>query len=644
MDIIISKLENTKQNSTFMKTIKTLPITTLNEIKKRWDDAYYNGIGKISDEKYDLFYEYIQDFDNQQDNNEDEEEIITSKKRNKVKLPIKMDSLDKIKQGEQKKIENWVRKFNGPYCIMPKLDGISCLVEYFNGNIRIFTKGNKATGFGMDISDIQNVIKFPKIKIKNTIYIRGELIMYEDYFQSSYAEEFKNARSFVSGAIMSKSTPKEILEEIHFITYEIYVYEDKILESKVDQLKQLKNYGFEIVPHTVLKEIDDSILYNVLVKTKKSVPYYIDGIVISDMSTTYTRNEKDNTPDYAFAYKMLGETKEAIVETVEWAVSKRGLLKPRVKINPVVLNGSFTITFLSGYNGRFIEINKIGKGAKILITRSGDVIPKILEVITPAKTADMPSVEYHWNENGVECVANNDSIEQCIASLIHFFKHMNVENLREQTILRLYEHGMTNLEAILTAKVSDFEQVDRFGTTLAQKIYDNIQNTLKEAPLYKFISASGLIEDVGSKRIELLLDNIPDLFTRKTISIGEIEQIQGFSNILATKVIDGIPNCKKFLDMMIKLGYLKKTDTVHKQTAPLNDLLKNQKIVFTGFRDSVLENKIKEMGGTVSTTVSKNTTMVIVKDINETSGKITKARDLGIEIISLADFTNKFKI
>ena len=110
----------------------------------------------------------------------------------------------------------------------------------------------------------------------------------------------------------------------------------------------------------------------------------------------------DKNPEHAFAFKMVisDQVAEAKVVDVEWNISKTGYLKPRVEIEPIRLGG-VTIKHATGFNGNFIESNKIGIGAIIEIIRSGDVIPYIKSVITPAETAKMPNIPYKWNINPI---------------------------------------------------------------------------------------------------------------------------------------------------------------------------------------------------------------------------------------------------
>jgi DNA ligase (NAD+) len=153
-----------------------------------------------------------------------------------------------------------------------------------------------------------------------------------------------------------------------------------------------------------------------LVEFKQDSPYEIDGIIVQ-ADIKYTRNTSGN-PDYAFAFKILSEVAETTVINVEWNISKWGALKPRVEIEPVELAGVL-ITYATGFNAKFIKDNEIGPGSRILITRSGDVIPYILKILTRTE-ADMPTIEYVWNETGVDIISENPD-EMCIKRMLSFF-------------------------------------------------------------------------------------------------------------------------------------------------------------------------------------------------------------------------------
>ena len=183
--------------------------------------------------------------------------------------------------------------------------------------------------------------------------------------------------------------------------------------------------------------------------------------------------------------------------------SKYKLLKPRIKIKPINLNG-VNINYASGSNAKNIVENSIGKGSIVKITRSGDVIPFIFEVIKPAIEPDMPKIPYKWNENKVDIIVvdDEDNISE-IKMISSFFSNMGIKNISDSTVEKIYNSGYKTLKSIFEAKKEDFEKIDGFQKTLAQKIYDNIHNGLKNTKKEILLgSASILGEGIGKRKIK----------------------------------------------------------------------------------------------------------------------------------------------
>jgi NAD-dependent DNA ligase len=352
----------------------------------------------------------------------------------------------------------------------------------------------------------------------------------------------------------------------------------------------------------------------------------------------YIRNVKDN-PKYAFAYKMTLDTNliEADVEEVEWNISKYKLLKPRIRIKPVHLNG-VTITYTSGFNAKYIVENNIGKGTKLLMTRSGDVIPFIVKVIKASKSADMPKMSYSWNTNKVDIKVDEDEDNiSDIKLLTSFFAGIGIKNVSHATVTKIFNAGYTSLLDILKATKEDFEEIDGFGKTLAEKVYNNIHNGLQNTTMYDLLGSCGMLgENIGTRKIKLLLDNIPDLFKiYKKMSEAElierINNIKGFSDITTIKIVENIEKADIFLTSISKYVSFEKEEKKDNE-------FENMKFLFSGFRDKDLEKIIIQKGGTMVTSISKNTSVLIVKDVEEKSSKIQKAKELKIPVITRDEF------
>jgi len=519
------------------------PFKDLSLIKKELDDIYYNDEkfeSPFTDSQYDLLKEIIQSKD------KSFKDSVGSQIReddNRVKLPYYLGSIDKIKFTEDNKLQNWLKKnICDQYIVQAKLDGCSCLLVKSMGVVKIYTRGDG--DYGADISHLLEYIKNIPTNLKDDISIRGELIIKNQVFKEKYSKDVSNPRNMISGLLNSKSLKKGVTD-IDFVAYEIIKDIDGLQDNIYRQFDKLSKLGFKVVKHKIEKELTMENLSENLLFQKQFSEYDIDGIVIYP-DIEYKRNV-DKNPKYAFAFKMQLDSNliEAEVEKVIWNISKFKLIKPRIKIKPVNLNG-VTINYTSGFNAKYIFDKNIGPGALIKLTRSGDVIPYIVDIIKSAEYPDIPVMPFKWNENRVDIIAledcNNESEIKLISS---FFKGMGIKFVNEKTVEKFYNSGYTSILKILEASVEDFENIDGFKKTLAEKVYNNIHNGLQNIKLYDLLGSSGVFEGFGSRKIKTLLEAIPNIFEIYTTIkedefLKKICNIEGFSEKSSLKIVKSL--------------------------------------------------------------------------------------------------------
>ena len=521
--------------------LETTSLKSLHKIKLYLDDIYYNTgeTSTISDYQYDilkdtLIYrdpEYVPPIGTK-----------IRKGENRVKIPYHMGSMDKFKPKDIKELQRWlIKNKSKEYIIEDKLDGVSCLLLIKDKKIKLYTRGDGI--IGADISYLSQYFKsIPKnININTDIVVRGELIMKEAVFKEKYSEDYANPRNMVSGRIGGKTIRKGI-RDIEFVAYEL-IKPEKF--SPEDQFDFMDDLGFNVVNHTISKSITTEELIEFLINHKKNSVYEIDGIIVQP-NTPYKRNKSGN-PSYAFAFKMLEakNIKQTVVQEVEWNVSKWGILKPRIRVEPVSLGG-VTISYTTGFNGKYIMENSIGPGAVINITRSGDVIPYIVEVLEPAETPQMPDVPYTWNETGVDISTESYNNIACIKRLASFFSKIGVKHVSEATITKLYNQGYDTFFKIIELDVEGLMKIEGIGEKGAIRIHKNIENALKNSTVPELLGSSGIFGfGIGRKRIISLMTAIPDILEiQKSISEEElktlVKNVEGFSEKTAEKIIDNI--------------------------------------------------------------------------------------------------------
>jgi NAD-dependent DNA ligase/DNA polymerase/3'-5' exonuclease PolX len=628
-------------------TLKMMTESELNEMICAANNAYYcedkNEDPLLTDSLYDILVEYtLEKYPDNTVAKEGHTGCDITVEKNKAKLPYELWSMDKIKP-DGNSVSKWTTKYTGPYVVSCKLDGISAL--YVSGNdAKLYTRGNGTCG-----QDITHLIPY-LIKVKkndSSMAVRGEIIIKKKVFETKYANKFANPRNFVAGLVNKKTINPDILGDLDFVPYEVI----KPFMKPSDQMRFIKDmWDCEPVKYTVIPEISNEILSELLLSWRENYEYEIDGtIVVND--EIYSRPKKN--PEYAFAFKMVisDQVVEAKVVDVLWTPSKDGYLKPRVRIEPVVLGGA-KIEYATGFNGKFIQDNKIGIGAVVSIVRSGDVIPHIISVVIPAEQAKMPlNGSYKWNETGVDIILENGEDNATVKekNITGFFKGIEVDGLGAGNVARIIKAGYDTVPLIIMMSLSDYLKVEGFKTKLATKIMDSIKEKVDGASLSVLMAASNIFgRGFGERRFEAILKVYPDILVSELDEkdkIGMVVKIEGMAGKTATKFVEHIP---LFVAFMKECGLESKLFGVETELTDLTKLggltgpLYDKKIVMTGFRDKDIIEKIKALGGDIVGSVTKNTFVVIVKDMESDSGKADQAKKLNIPLLSAKEFEGKY--
>lgn len=648
-----------KFNSTYIEYILKKPkeysenvsANELEEFLRFAADKYYNSDKiVISDEMFDYLKDKLKE---KAPKNKFIKEIGSpiSKKKDKIKLPYPMGSLDKIKP-DMDELSKWIKKYKGPYIISDKLDGSSAqLYKDKNGNMILYSRGNGIYG-----RDISNLIPYviPKTvdmdELPNETSIRGEIVISKKNFEK-IKNKIKNSRN--TGLVTAENIDVDVALLSDFVTYAIM----NPLYTQSEQMEKLKEWNFKVVPYLIQSKLTNNLLSDYLDERREKSEYTIDGIVVIDNSKVY--NIHEGNPKYAFAFKNIftDQIAETMVEEVLWNPSKDGYLKPTIKITPVNIGGT-TIQYATAFNAKYILDNKLGPGSIIKIIRSGDVIPKIQEVLKPAESgkAQMPDISYYWTSTGIDIIMKNiigaqkDIIET--KKMVYFFKTLGIKYINDGIMKKFVDHGYNNIFKFLKADKKELLKINGIGDKLIMKIYDNINITLKNTKIYILMAASHIFgRGMGVRKIKVITDAYPNIMNvtwNNEEFLEKILKLEGFSNITANKFIDGFKEFKNFfnnLNKIIDIKYLEKvTNKEEKKEKKENTQYKifnNQKIVVTGFRNKEIEEFINNNGGSIASSVSKNVSLVIY-EIGTMSSKLMKANELNINVISKDDFIKTY--
>jgi NAD-dependent DNA ligase/DNA polymerase/3'-5' exonuclease PolX len=663
-----------KQNG--IQVLEHLPEKQLAEMLIKANDVYYNTRTTLmTDNEYDIVKEYVE---KKYPKNEVLDKIgAPVQTKNKVTLPYQMPSMDKIKP-DTNALANWKTKYKGPYVLSCKLDGVSGMYNTENGEAKLYTRGDGKVG--QDISHLIKTLKLPQTSnfagstgtkfADSGFAVRGEFVLPKKLFDEKYKIRFANPRNLVSGIINSK-TIDEKARDLHFVAYEIIHPQMKPRE----QMAKLKELGFEVVQNRrePQQNLTNEMLSETLMDWRTNYEYEIDGVIVAN-DAVYKREE--GNPEHAFAFKMVisDQMAEAKVVDVLWTPSKSGYLKPRVRIEPIKLGG-VTIEYATGFNGEFIETNKIGIGAVIQIIRSGDVIPHIKSVTTPAEHTKMPTVPYHWTSTHVDIVIDDVEEDETVRekNITAFFTTIEVDGLSTGNVKRLIKAGYNSVAKILHMNKSDYNGIDGFKVKMIDKIYDGIKDKVNAASLLMIMDASNKFgRGISMKKMKPIMEAYPDILTSSDGAEYKFERlikIKGVGKENAKGFVDNIPN---FMSFLRECGLEDKLHRTEESTnssstnasntieledgqAPIQTPLSSEKvtldnthplygkhIVMTKVRDKTIIDGLKKVGGILDDNISKSTFVLITKSKDDVSNKTKYANQHDIPIMEPSEFIAKY--
>jgi NAD-dependent DNA ligase len=553
-----------------------------------------------------------------------------------------MGSMDKVKPGSSD-LKSFFTKYTNPKCVMDKLDGTSLLLDLnIPGNPKAYTRGNGT--YGQDISHKVRFITGMKClkSWEKRGFVRGELIVPKSHWEK-ISHKGANARNYVSGVINKKLTEPEELKNVMFVAYEWQCYEGPSSEKSIsEQLDSLNQGGFNTVRYKIYDDLSEDLLPKLLMDFRKSSDFEIDGIILQD-NIYHPRNTSKN-PKYAKAFKMDTMCDSAIttVQEIKWNTSKDGSLRPVVIFDEVALSG-VNISRASGYNAQYIKDNKLGKGAKIKLIRSGEVIPKIVEVIS-SSSPDWPDCKYVWdyNKTHILITSDGDQRDMIIKQMLHFCKTLGIEFFKQGLIEKAYSKGCNSIFDIISLDVKTLLEynIDGVKSKTATKIVSSIKDKLSKASMGDFAAATSYFSNMGKRRMNMINDAIPKWILMDTFELhSKIEALEGFSSKSADAIVLGRDPFKNFCIMCSKYG-VKINSVKEKPTEKLS--VKSSKLdgmvfLFTGFRDATLKNVIIQNGGIVNDSLTKKITHLIIPKNGFTNSKVEKAYNSSIPIVLKTD-------
>lgn len=635
------------------KFAKSLKLSELESFVDRADYLYHNyDSGGLTDNSYDALLHNLKKRYRQQ------------KKRYlkigaepvakiRITLPLPMASLNKVYPGSRE-----LSKFmetNAQHLIWSvKLDGISGMIVYENHHIAgIYTRGNG--NIGGDVTYLAEHIDLPRKVSHSRLVVRGEFVVSRSNFHSKYSDMYANPRNFVNGQIASGYvTP--FLGDIDFIAYEVVQIENRdILPKPLQKYALLEMCGFKVVTHG---EFQKAYTFDILMKYKtlrESSEYDIDGLVLNK-NTANTVVDTLRNPTYAVAFKALLEEqiRSTKIINVDWNISRYGKYVPVAVYEAVYISGT-RLTRATAHNAAHIRDWNMGKGTRIKVARSGDVIPQIKDVEIDLDTIPIypgDKYDWHWKNRNIylDDIENNREVQ--ISRITHFFKTIDSRGIGPKTIEKFWDHGYNTIKKVTNMKVSDISAIRGFGAKKATQIHENITNALITTPIDRYLIAITTIElKIGRTLIKQLLRVFPNLL-EDPLSNSEIlktlqalkkqKKLHGFGVKRMEMVANQIPELRKILFGLNRSSITAAIENQRLQREKLKtdgyDLRVYQKsFVLSGWMGNTpydLEDYIYNNLGNVTTTVTSNVSAVIVPGLGNVTDKMIKAYEFGIPVLT----------
>ncbi len=576
-------------------------------------------------------------------------------------------------------IGNKLRNSDNTFYCELKIDGLAIELRYEKG---VFAQGS-TRGDGLVGEDITQNLKTieaiplklesknPKFRIPENLIVRGEVFLTKKEFERINKEQEKkggkpyaNPRNVAAGSVRQLDPKVTASRKLDSFQYDIL--DDLGQKIHEEEHEMLKQFGFKINSHNRSAATLEKVFefHEYWAKHRDRLPYEIDGIVVmvNDNRIYSDGGVIGKAPRAAIAYKFAAREATTVVENIQVQVGRTGALTPVAVLKPVAVGG-VTISHATLHNADEIKRLDVRIGDTVIVSRAGDVIPKITKVLKElrprsAKEFAMPrKCPVDGSIVVRDGVAYKCSNKNCGArnreNLYHFVSRaaFNLEGLGPKIIDRFLDEGLISDAAdIFKLQKGDIEVLERFGEKSAQNIVEEIQ-IKKHIALSRFLYSLGILH-VGEETSRLLARALlhiqpqisrPKEVLRVTLSLNEdrLFQIQDIGPVVAKSILDFFSD-KKHKELLLRL------DNAGVKIMPekkIKGTLAGKSFVLTGGLESMSRDEAKEkirlLGGEVNEAVSKKTSYVVAGA--EPGSKIEKAKKLGISILSEKAFLELLK-
>jgi DNA ligase (NAD+) len=579
---------------------------------------------------------------------------------------VRMYSLDNAYSLEEvrsflKKIEVEIGKFP-KLSLEHKIDGFSVNLYYKNGDLHYAT--TRGDGYKGEVitENVKTISSIPKdIKFSGEVEIRGEVFLPIPEFErinkekeNNQEKKFANPRNAAAGTIKQKDTTVVRQRKLDSIIYSVGIFDNEKVQTQEELLAFLKKQGFKISNETSFVDSFQQLeeYCRKWEEERSELDFEIDGVVIKvdDFELQKKLGYTSKSPKWAIAYKFKAEQKETKLEDVKFQVGRTGAVTPVAILKPIFLAGT-KVSRATLHNKDEIERLDIRKGDFVEVIKSGEIIPKIVDVNKKKRPENTEKIEFpencpvcgselHQEPDGTIIFCNNINCPAQVQRRIQHFASRNavdIDGLGEQLVKELLQHDI--IEKIEDIYAIDYEKVKQLERQ-ADKSVENLRQAIENSKQQQFdMILFGMgIRYVGSKTARILARHFSNIDQMKAATKEDFEQIDEIGEKIAESLFDFFHN-KRNLEMMEAL----KESGVNMVSShqEFNDLLEGKKFLATGSLEKYTRQEIKELvekkGGNYISAVSKNLNYLIVGE--NPGSKYNKAKKIDtIKIIGEQEF------
>lgn len=634
------------------------------ELLNRAAKAYYQDADEImSNYEYDALYDELQALEAQTGVTLSSSPTVNVgyeilSELPKERHPSPMLSLDKTKDvaglqafaGDQKVVMSW------------KMDGLTIVLTYRDGGlVKAVTRGNGEVG-EVITANARTFKNLPlQIPYKGELVLRGEAVIgYKDFekINEEIAEvdaKYKNPRNLCSGSVRQLNSEITAKRNVKFYGFSLVQAEGvDFHNSRAAQLDWLASQGFEVVEHIVVSR--EEIPNEVIKFSEKIVSndFPSDGLVLiyDDVAYGQSLGRTSKFPRDSFAFKWADETSKTVLREIEWSPSRTGLINPVAIFDPVELEGT-TVSRASVHNISIMEELELGIGDQIEVYKANMIIPQIAENLTRSGVKDIPKVcPVCGGVTEIRSISNAKALyctnPECQAKQLKSYAlfvsrdALNIDGLSEATLEKFIARGFIHDFADLFHLEQHREEIcemDGFG----EKSYNNLIASVekaRETTLPRLIYGLG-IANIGLANAKLICKEIGHNPERvMDLTAEDLAAIDGIGDVIAGNYVAYFADAEHrelFEKLLKEVKLPEEQEDVGEQTfAGMNFVITGSVEHFANRNE--VKALIESKGGKVTGSVTSKTNYLINNNVESTSSKNKKAKDLGIPIITEEDF------